>query len=623
MEVEQLEIREHLRRHPPFSLLDEDRLNQVSGQVEIAYFRAGSDILTLGQPVTDLHYIRQGSVEVFRSNGGFYNRLGEGDIFGQIGLISGRGTRFPVRAQEDTLLYFIPAAMFSALCEHSDAFADFIEVEDRARLRHAGVQSRAGSEMLTTRVGRLVQRAPVMLPASASVAEAARLMTEAGVSSMLVTAPDGDGGQTRLAGIVTDSDLRRRVVAAGLPYQTPLSEVMSEALVSVESDDYLFAALMAMLKHNVHHLPVMERMQPVGVIDLGDVVGHESRNSLFVVRNIHEQPDLDGLVQLLPDVRGSFVRMVNEGATAAMIGSAVATIGRAFKQRLLELAEARLGPPPVPYCFVAHGSMARDEQSLVTDQDSSLILDDAFDSKAHDDYFQRLARFVCDGLIELGYPLCKGNIMATNGELRQTLSAWQQRFAGWIDKPDRPALLNSSIFFDLDGVYGQRHYADTLKQWIAERASQSPAFLGCLAHNAQTRTPPLGFFRDFVLEKSGRHQDSLDLKRRGTAPMADLIRVHALASASVAQSSFRRLDDIRAAGFLTASMTADLRDALEFIAVTQYRHQAAQLERGEALDNRLNPVALNTFDRRNLKDAFRVLSNAQRFLRMRYRVVQV
>ena len=623
MEVEQLEIREHLRRHPPFSFLDEDQLNRVSGQVEIAYFRAGSDIISRGQELTDLHYVRQGSVEVFRSSGEFYNRLGEGDIFGQIGLISGRGARFPVRAQEDTLLYFIPAAVFRELCEQSDAFADFIEVEDRTRLRHAGSRSRAGSEMMTTRVQRLVQRAPVMLPATAEVGEAARLMTEVGVSCMLVCADDQPEDHPRLVGIVTDSDLRRRVVAAGLPHETPLGEIMSESLVSVESDDYLFAALMAMLKHNVHHLPVTERMKPVGVIDLADVVGHESRNSLFVVRNIHDQADLDGLIRLLPDVRGSFVRMVNEGATAAMIGSAVATMGRAFKQRLLELAEARLGPPPVPYCFLAHGSMARDEQSLVTDQDNALVLDDDYRPGEHGDYFRDLASFVCDGLAELGYPLCKGNIMATNPELRQPLSVWKERFSAWIDKPDRPALLKSSIFFDLDGVHGQTHLADALKQWIAERASQSPAFLGCLAHNAQTRTPPLGFFRDFVLEKSGKYQDSLDLKRRGTAPMVDVIRVHAMASASVAQNSFRRLDDIRAAGFLTASMTADLGDALEFIAGTQYRHQAYNLEQGQIPDNRLNPVTLNTFDRRNLKDAFLVLSNAQRFLRLRYRVVQV
>ncbi|MFW6340391.1 MAG: DUF294 nucleotidyltransferase-like domain-containing protein [Wenzhouxiangella sp.] len=623
MEVEQLEIREHLRRHPPFSFLEQEVLDRLAGTVEIAYFRAGSDILQLGQAVTDLHYIRQGSVEVFRRSGEFYNRLSEGDIFGQLSLISGRTTRFPVRALEDTLIYFIPAEQFRVLFDQVEDFADFVEIQDRARLRQASARSREGAELMTTRVERLVQREPVMMAASGTAGEAARKMSEESVSSILVCADDGDPDHPRLLGIVTDSDLRRRLIAPGLPYDTPLSEVMSESLVCVEADDYLFAAMMAMLRHNVHHLPVLQRMRPVGVIDLSDLAGHETRNSLFVARSIHDQPDIDGLKQLMPDVRGSFVRMVNEGATARMIGSAIAMIGRSFKQRLLELAEQRFGPAPVPYCFLALGSMARDEQSLVTDQDNALVLDDGFDRAEHDEYFGKLAEFVCDGLAELGYSYCKGNVMATNPDLRQPLSAWKERFAGWITRPDRPALLNSSIFFDLDGVYGETRFADALKTQVAQQASAAPAFLGCLAHNAQTRTPPLGFFRDFVLEKSGRHQDSLDLKRRGTAPMVDVIRVHAMASGSLAQNSFRRLDDIRAAGFLTSSMTADLRDALEFLAATQYRHHARRLEQGERPDNKLNPVTLNTFDRRNLKDAFRVLSNAQRFLRLRYRVVQV
>jgi CBS domain-containing protein len=298
-------------------------------------------------------------------------------------------------------------------------------------------------------------------------------------------------------------------------------------------------------------------------------------------------------------------------------------IGRSFKQRLLDLAEARLGPPPVPYCFLALGSMARDEQSLVTDQDNAIVLDDDFDRATHEQYFRELADFVCDGLAELGYPYCTGNVMATNPDLCQPLTVWRERFSGWIAKPDRRALLNSSIFFDLDGIYGETRFAEELKALVAEQASVSSAFQGCLAHNAQTRTPPLGFFRDFVLEKSGRHQDSLDLKRRGTAPLVDVIRVHAMASGSLAQNSFKRLDDVLAAGFLTSSMTADLKDALEFIAGTQYQHHAYCLEQGKRPDNKLNPATLNTFDRRNLKDAFRVLSHAQRFLRLRYRAVQV
>ena len=616
MEVEQLEIREQLRRHPPFSFLNEELLNLVSGQVEIAYFRAGSDIVTFGQTIDSLGFIRKGAVELFQRSGAFYNRLDEGDMFGQFSLLTKQPARFPARAAEDTLVYFIPAEVFKRLYDEVEAFAEFVEVEDRTRLRQAGVRLRAGNDMLTTRVKRMLSREPVSVARGQTVREAARLMTEQGVSSVLVEAGPDDG-----LGIITDSDLRQRVVAEGLSSDTPVEVVMSPAEVTIGPDQFLFDALLTMMRSNVHHLPVLDRGQVLGVIDLSDVVGQETRNSLFVVRNILDQRDLDGLKNLLPDVRGSFLRMVEEGATAQMIGSAVATIGRSFKQRLIALAEEDLGPPPVPYCFLALGSMARDEQSLVTDQDHALVLDDDFDRSAHDDYFRRLGEQVSDGLDAVGYPYCKGKIMASQAALRQPLSVWQDRFATWIARPEPKSLLNSSIFFDLAGVHGQTDLVDRLRQQVAEQASQAAPFLGCMAQNAQSRTPPLGFFRDFVLEKGGSQDATLDLKRRGTAPLVDVIRTHALAAGSQARNSFRRLDDVRAAGFLTNAMAADLRDALEFIALMQFRHHAWQLEHGKSLDNKLNPETLDTFDRRNLKDAFRVLGNAQRFLKMRYRLL--
>jgi len=329
-----------------------------------------------------------------------------------------------------------------------------------------------------------------------------------------------------------------------------------------------------------------------------------------------------GVSELRRAVAASFVRMVNEDANSHMIGAAMANIGRSFKQRLLDLGEQKLGPPPVPYCFLALGSMARDEQFLFTDQDNAMVLDDGFDPERHDDYFRELAQYVSDGLHRAGYVYCKGDIMATNEQWRQPLSAWKKRFMEWIHHPNAERLLHSSIFFDLDGVAGETGMADELKVLIAREASTDRPFLGCLAQNAQNRTPPLGFFRDFVLERGGRHERSINLKRRGSAPLVDVIRVHALAAGSTAQNAFRRLEDTVAAGYLTASMGADLRDAFEFIAVVRARHQARDVERDGEPNNNIDPETLSSFERRSLKDAFKVLSNAQKFIRFRYRPVR-
>ena len=377
-------------------------------------------------------------------------------------------------------------------------------------------------------------------------------------------------------------------------------------------------SMLCMLRNNVHHLPVLKKGRPVGVIALSDLVRYESRNSLFVVSSIFRQQTVEELAALQADVKSSFVRMVNEDANSRMVGSAMAVIGRSFKQRLLELGEEKFGPPPVPYCFLALGSMARDEQLIVTDQDNAMILDNRVDPKQHDSYFKALASFVCDGLEACGYSYCTGNIMATNSQWRQPLRVWEQYFSDWIERPTPEFLLNSSIFFDLEGVWGETRWANMLNDLIRRKAQRSPRFLACMARNALQRTPPLGFFKDFVMETDGRHTNSINMKRRGTAPLADLVRVHALAIGSRERNTFDRLKDINEAEILPRGRGADLRDALELIAMVRIRHQALDLEAGNEPDNNIEPENLSDFERKNLKDAFQILSNAQKFLKYRY-----
>ena len=181
----------------------------------------------------------------------------------------------------------------------------------------------------------------------------------------------------------------------------------------------------------------------------------------------------------------------------------------------------------------------------------ALVLDNRFDPASHDPYFESLARFVTEGLARCGYTLCTGDVMATNPRWRQPLRVWQGYFKDWIEKPSAEGLLNSSIFFDLDGVHGRTEWADSLRRSVAQQARQHPRFLASMARNALLRTPPLGFFKGFVLEADGRHSAGINLKRRGTAPLTDLIRVHALAVGSEALNSFDRLDDVIQAGVLS------------------------------------------------------------------------
>ncbi len=618
MQIELQEISDHLYRFAPFDTLPKESVDTIARRVEVSYFKAGSDILEAGAIIHDLHYVRSGAVEIYRRNGELYNRLVEGDLFGQAGLLRSNKVRFPARALEDSLIYYIPADVFADLCAQHDAFADFVEAEGHSRLKTAVEAQGRASELIQLKCRALISRPLVWVTSDASVGDAAKIMTEQSVSCVLVMSPTGLQA-AQIEGIVTDRDLRTRVVAAGLNAEaTSASDIMTADPVAIGADDSVFEAMLVMLRRNIHHLPVVHHGHPIGLINLSDIIRYESHSSLYLVNRISNQTSIDGLKSLLRDLRGTYIRMVRDGATAHMIGSAISGIGRAFTQRLLELAEKKLGPPPVPYCFMVLGSMARDEQLLVTDQDNALVLDDRFDPVLHDAYFRALATFVSDGLAACGYSYCKGGIMATTDQWRQPLKVWRSYFDQWIEKPNPTTLLNSCIFFDLDGVFGQLELVQELKLLCARKSSAHPVFLSAMARIALNRTPPLGFFRTFVVETDGQHKRIINLKGRGTAPLTDLVRIHALACGSTAQNSFDRLDAIANSNVIPPEASKQLRYALEFLSMVRIRHQVDALEQGAALNNYIEPERFTSSERHNLKEAFQVLSNGQNFLRFRY-----
>ncbi|WP_031388300.1 putative nucleotidyltransferase substrate binding domain-containing protein [Desulfonatronum thiodismutans] len=616
MEVEQIEIANHLRRFEPFDALPEEAVARVAANADVAYYKAGSDILLLNDEIHDLYFIRSGAVELFRRDGEFFNRLGEGELLGQTGLMMRNRVRFPARALEDTLLYIIPETIFDELCDQHDVFADFVEFGDHSRLQQAISRAQQSNEMMRTKVSRLIGREPVSVDQTASVHQTAIKMTEERVSSVLVTDMNEDGEST-VVGIVTDQDLRTRFISPALEFDTPITAIMSANPVTLDANLYVFDAMLTMLRHNVHHLPLMRSQQAVGVIALSDLIRYESQNSLFVVAKLLRAQNQEELVNLGKDIDASFVRMVNEDANSHMVGSAMTVFGRSIFQRLLELAEEQLGPPPIPCCFLTLGSMARDELLPGGDQDNALVLDDSFDAAKHDGYFQKLAAFVSDGLAANGFAYCKGGVMATTDKWRQPRHVWKKYFADWIAYPSKEAMLNSSMFFDLDGVWGHTEWVIPFRQQIARQAANHNLFLSSLGRAALYRTPPLGFFKDFVLEQDGEHKNSLNLKRRGTAPLAALVRVHALAVGSTAQNTFERLEDIKDARHLPPGRAEALRDAMEIMSVVRQRHHADQISRKQKVDNNINPEDLSQFDRRNLKEAFQVLNDAQNYLKVR------
>ncbi|MEM6729003.1 MAG: DUF294 nucleotidyltransferase-like domain-containing protein, partial [Pseudomonadota bacterium] len=298
------------------------------------------------------------------------------------------------------------------------------------------------------------------------------------------------------------------------------------------------------------------------------------------------------------------------GARPTAISRRITDLTDAATRRLLVLAEDKLGPPPVPYLWAACGSQGRREQTGVSDQDNCLILDDAFAPK-HDAYFAELARFVSDGLNEIGYVYCPGDMMATNPRWRQPRRVWKSYFADWIAEPDEEAQMLASVMFDLRPIAGDEALFRDLQDSTLGLARGNSIFVRHMISNSLKHQPPLGLFRGLSLIRSGKNKNTIDLKMAGVVPITDLGRIYALKGGLTALNTPARIRAAGEAGIISTMGARDLLDAYDFIAETRLEHQAQQITRGEAPDNFLDPATFSELERNHLRDAFLVVKTMQ------------
>ena len=466
--------------------------------------------------------------------------------------------------------------------------------------------------LMKTPVRKLLKRAPVTVSPHSPIRAVAELMRDQRVSSVLLVE------QGHLFGLVTDRDLRNRALAAGLDPALPVVEIATVAPLTIDIDAPGFEALLLMARHNIHHVPVMDGTQPVGMITATDVTEQHSSSAVYLAGDIHKQTTLEGLVATAARVRTLQQHLAAAGASAYATGHMVTAITDALTARLLHLGEAKLGPPPVDYAWVAAGSQARSEQTAKSDQDNCMVLDDAYDEAAHGTYFKLLSRWVCDGLAACGYIHCPGEMMAMTDKWRQPRRVWAEYFRKWVDTPEPMALMLTCVFFDVRTVAGRGELLDGLRAEMLRRTRGNSLFLAHMVGNALKRRPPLGLFGGLSTIRTGEHKGTLDLKHEGIVPVVDLARVYALAGGHDAVNTHDRLAVAADSGEISAQGVHDLRDALEYLSMVRIRHQARQMAAGQPVDNFLRPDELSNFERGQLKDAFGVVKALQDVLAHRY-----
>ena len=580
-----------LRSTPPFDGLPQALFDEAARSLDVVEHAAGTWLARAGgEPLLHLHVIRGGTVRLER-DGRTLQILEEGETFGYTSLLTGAAT-MDVQVEEDLVAYRIPGAEFRR--HLSDArFAGHFALGLSERLRVSLARSPVASlrSDLGAEVRELARRSPVWVGPDATVGEVARLMREERISSVLVR---GDP-----PGIVTDRDFRGRVLAEGLGPDTPVARILTRPLRTVEASTPVHAAWTAMLDGGIHHLAIARGPAIVGVLTSTDLLRCQQVPLALIqqVERLAGRESLPGYGKLVAEMTAM---LLGGGLEASHIAGFVARLNDALVKRILEWAEADLGPPPAPYAWIAFGSEGRKEQTLLTDQDNALVFADA--GVAQREWYQRLAERANADLEATGFPPCAGGYMARrwNGPL----SEWAERFSGWIEVPNPQALMVAAIFFDFRPVGGGLDLGPLHE--VVARAAARPVFLRFLAQAALGFHPP-----PLLLLRLRGASSVVDLKAHGIAPVVFLARCHALEAGTRARGTVERLEAAVRAGFLEEETAATVTEAYRFLIGLRLRLQLRRLAEGKTPSNAVAFSELGAVERSRIKEAFRVVRSWQ------------
>jgi len=605
------DIAEFLRSVTPFSSLPAAAIDDVAAALAIRYEREGTQLGRFGRSVSDndagqsVFIIRKGAVEL-TANGAVLEQRGEGEMFGHRIDFSPPREDYEARTSEDCLLWQLDGRALVRIGRRWPQLARFLDAGHGQRLREELERKTSA-----TLIGQLDLRHPITATPKLAVSDCARRMAEYQVSCLPIVEDD------RLVGIITDRDLRSRVLATGVDPQTPVGRIMTAEPATVTVTAPVDEAVVEMMRLGIHHLPVRDECgRLVGVLSAGDLMRVQAPHPLRLVRDIQRAGDPDAVAALARRGPAMLAGLVRAGSGASEVGRVAGRITDACTRRLLTLAMQDQGEAPMQWTWLAFGSQARLEQGLISDQDNGLLLEREPDEREAA-WFLQLAETVCAGLNECGYTFCKGGVMAS-GEWRMSLKQWQRRFAGWIDEPEPKSVMQTSIFFDLRAVDGNQEMALELQRDVLARAREREIFRRFLAAESIRTRPPIGLFRQFVQEHGGGTSQGLNLKKRGVILIVDLARVRALEGGLEAIHTEERFREAARAELITQGDADDLIHALKFIGDIRLAHQVQQLDAGAVPDHLVEPGELSSLHRRYLRSAFGIVTDAQKALAQRY-----
>jgi len=621
--------------HAPFDRMEPAHLLWMLERMSLAYYAQGEIIISPEQGNADRFLvIKQGKVlgeqavaQVNHTDA--WLELVEGECFPLGALLANRPVSSIYRAGNDTFCYELAAPDFNTLLGMSALFRDFCTRRIANLLEHSKqliqaqfTQSSAEQQSMTSRLSAIIRREPVTCPPDTSVRRALEMMHETKVGSMIAV-----DGQQRPLGILTLPDVLERIVLPQIDLDQPVIGIMTTQLTVLAPQALAHEAALVMAKHGFRHVLVVENEKLVGLVSEKDLFALQRVGLRQIGSTIRHADGIAVLQQAAADIRRMAHNMMAQGVAPEQLTQFISTFNDLLTVRVIELECVASGLVDTPLqerlCWMALGSEGRFEQTLVTDQDNALIFTVPPGMTADQVRAQLLpaAERINAALDLCGFPLCKGQVMASNPKWCLSLEEWKQVFDKWVDQGSPEALLHASIFFDFRALYGAQNLAEELRRWVAKLARNNDRFLHQMAANALRNRPPLGVVRDFVLGK----ENTLDLKLNGITPFVDAARIFSLATGGTHTSTLLRLRHSASGLNLPVNEVEAWINAFLFIQMLRLRHHyEANAHQTDAeahpMDNLIDPAQLNELDRRILKEAFRQARKVQSKLSLDYQL---
>ncbi len=614
--IETSQVRHFLAGIEPFSFLSEPDLDLIAQEVTWIQYPAGTVLFVQGRTrIGYLYILQKGSVERYyeeKNHKDLREVLSEGDIYGGISMLVNDGISVrTVKVLEPSGFYMLPKQRFLDICQRYDSVTEFFtDAFGRRMLKksYAAIIAKTmapqgeGNDFFNRHVATIYSDNPVFATADMTIKQCAQTMAQNKISSLFVNAADG-----QCVGMVTERDLTRRVIAVGCDIERPVSEIMSSPVYSVPEFAMIFEALMTMMEHNIRHLAVTDVDENVvGILSNRDLLSAQGQSPIFFLHKMASANTIEEIVESHGRLPALVRTLISGGAKANNLTRFITRVADDILHKIMAKTIDQLGPPPVKFAFMILGSEGRKEQTLKTDQDNAIVFEDvpASELTRVRDYFLQFGEIACGLLDRAGYAFCEGGVMAKNPKWCQPVSAWQEYFSDWIHAAEPEQLRDASIFFDFEFGWGEKSMVDALRTYLFDSLKGWSGFFRHLTENALHFKPPLGFFRNFVVESKGEHRSALDIKSAMT-PIVDFARIYALKYRIEQTNTLARLEHLRLKEVLKSQEYEEIETAYGFLMQVRLSRQvAAMIDEKSAPDNYINPKKLTRIEQKMLKEIF-------------------